>query len=134
MYCSSTLLDEKHIQYLYLPPYSPDYNPIENMWSKIKANMRKQKVRAADLLPEAIEKAFSSIHISDCIGWVSCVWICAIIYWIAIIAVRLSVSAHIVFQSHLATYNRNDYESVWYYKRLQYTRRSDDMPADNHVF
>lgn len=25
------LLDEKHIQYLYLPPYSPDYNPIENM-------------------------------------------------------------------------------------------------------
>ena len=63
------LLDEKHIQYLYLPPYSPDYNPIENMWSKIKANMRKQKVRAAALLPGAIEKAFSSIHISDCIGW-----------------------------------------------------------------
>ena len=63
------LLDEKHIQYLYLPLYSPDYNPIENMWSKIKANMRKQKVRAADLLPEAIKKAFSSIHISDCIGW-----------------------------------------------------------------
>lgn len=58
------LLDEKHIQYLYLPPYSPDYNPIENMWSKIKANMRKQKVRAATLLPEAIEKAFSTIHIS----------------------------------------------------------------------
>lgn len=35
------LLDEKHIQYLYLPPYSPYYNPIENMWSKITANMRK---------------------------------------------------------------------------------------------
>ena len=63
------LLAEKHIQYLYLPPYSPDYNPIENMWSKIKANMRKQKVRAATLLPEAVEKAFSAIHISDCIGW-----------------------------------------------------------------
>ena len=63
------LLAEKHIQYLYLPPYSPDYNPIENMWSKIKANMRKQKVRAATLLPEAIGKAFSTIHISDCIGW-----------------------------------------------------------------
>ena len=63
------LLEEKHIQYLYLPPYSPDYNPIENMWSKIKASMRKQKVRVAALLPEAIEKAFSTIHISDCIGW-----------------------------------------------------------------
>ena len=87
------LLNEKQIQYFYLPPYSPDYNPIEKMWSKIKANMRKQKVRAAALLPEAIEKAkikanmrkqkvraaallpeaiekvFSTIHISDCIGW-----------------------------------------------------------------
>lgn len=31
--------------------------------------MRKQKVRAATLLPEAVEKAFSAIHISDCIGW-----------------------------------------------------------------
>ena len=35
------LLEEKHIQYLYLPPYSPDCNMIENMWSKIKASMRK---------------------------------------------------------------------------------------------
>ena len=42
------LLDEKHIQYLYLPPYSPDYNPIEN---------------------EAIRKAFSTIRTSDCMGW-----------------------------------------------------------------
>ena len=39
----------------------------------------------------------------------------------------MSVSAHIVFQSHLVTCNRNDYEYVWYYKRLQYTRISDDM-------
>ena len=88
------LLAEKHIQYLYLPSYSPDYNPIENMWSKIKANMRKQKVRAAILLPEAIGKAFSTIHVSDCIGlyWmVSCVWICAIIYWIAIENVKSEV-------------------------------------------
>ena len=62
------LLDEKHIQYLYLPLYSPDYNPIENMWSKIKANMRKQKVRVVVPLPGAIEKTFSAIHISGCIG------------------------------------------------------------------
>ena len=59
------LLDKKHIQYLYLPPYSPDYNPIENMWSKIKANMREQKVRTTALLSEAIRKAFSTIRISD---------------------------------------------------------------------
>ena len=35
------LLDSSGIRYLYLPPYSPDLNPIEKMWSKIKANLRK---------------------------------------------------------------------------------------------
>ena len=56
------LLDEKHIQYLYLPPYSPDYNPIENMWSKIKANMRKQKVRTAALLKPSGKLFLLSAH------------------------------------------------------------------------
>ena len=45
------LLNEKQIQYFYLPPYSPDYNPIEQMWSKLKANLRKQKVSSEDMLP-----------------------------------------------------------------------------------
>jgi len=35
---------------LYLPPYSPDLNPIEEMWSKLKAHLRKVKARSSDNL------------------------------------------------------------------------------------
>ena len=35
------LLDSSKVIYLYLPPYSPDLNPIEKMWSKLKAFLRK---------------------------------------------------------------------------------------------
>ena len=63
------VLEQSGIAYLYLPPYSPDLNPIEKMWSKIKANLRKQKIRIAAELPEAIQEAFSTVCQSDCIGW-----------------------------------------------------------------
>ena len=63
------ILDASGIRYFYLPPYSPDLNPIEKMWSKIKAYLRKEKVRIASSLPDAVEKAFSTITISDCLGW-----------------------------------------------------------------
>lgn len=65
------LLQEAGIHLLYLPAYSPDFNPIENMWSKIKAILRKLKIRSSSLLPQAIAKAFSLIRPSDCIGWFS---------------------------------------------------------------
>ena len=54
---------------LYLPPYSPDLNPIELMWSKIKAILRKLKVRAKELLDDAIAFAFDSVSITDIFGW-----------------------------------------------------------------
>lgn len=63
------VLDTSGIKYMYLPPYSPDMNPIEEMWSKIKAHLRKEKVRIACELPAAIERAFLTIRKSDCIGW-----------------------------------------------------------------
>lgn len=63
------VLDASGIRYLYLPPYSPDLNPIEKMWSKIKAYLRKVKVRAVSGLPDAIEKAFLTVSPLDCIGW-----------------------------------------------------------------
>ena len=63
------VLEKSGIAYMYLPPYSPDLNPIEKMWSKIKANLRKQKIRIAAELPEAIKQAFSTVCQSDCIGW-----------------------------------------------------------------
>ena len=63
------LLDSSKVTYLYLPPYSPDLNPIEKMWSKLKAFLRKEKIRMASKLPSAISKGFLTIRPKDCIGW-----------------------------------------------------------------
>lgn len=64
-------LENLNIKVLYLPPYSPDFNPIEKMWSKIKSILRKLKIRDFDVLPKAIAYAFSKICSSDCSGWFS---------------------------------------------------------------
>ncbi len=64
---------EKHLTLLYLPPYSPDFNPIEMMWSKIKSVLRMIKIRNFSMLQNAIKTAFSKITSSDCVGWFSAV-------------------------------------------------------------
>ena len=56
-------------QLLYLPPYSPDFNPIEMMWSKLKAILRKVKARTVDSLLIALPKAFQAVCVSDIMGW-----------------------------------------------------------------
>ena len=58
-----------HIRILYLPPYSPDLNPIEKMWSKIKSILRKTKARTKENLQKAVDYAFKKISVSDCVGW-----------------------------------------------------------------
>ena len=57
------------IRFLYLPPYSPDLNPIEKMWSKLKAILRKAKVRSADRLPTSVAEALKQVSPSDCLHW-----------------------------------------------------------------
>ena len=64
-------IEDKGASVLYLPPYSPDMNPIEMLWSKIKAFLRKEKARDADLLIDAIEKAYSTVSVDDVLGWFS---------------------------------------------------------------
>lgn len=54
---------------MFLPPYSPDLNPIELMWSKIKAILRKLKICSKDLLDDALAFAFNSVSTSDISGW-----------------------------------------------------------------
>lgn len=57
----------------YLPPYSPDLNPIEKMWSKVKAQLRKDKARDPETLFRAIGEAFARVSNSDIRNWfVSC--------------------------------------------------------------
>jgi transposase len=52
-----------------LPPYSPDLNPIEKMWSKVKAFLRKAKARDAESLYQAIADALTQITSSDIVNW-----------------------------------------------------------------
>lgn len=56
---------------LFLPPYSPDLNPIEKMWSKVKARLRALAARTHEALRTAITEAIASICPSDAAGWFS---------------------------------------------------------------
>ncbi|MCX6704583.1 MAG: transposase [Candidatus Woesebacteria bacterium] len=47
----------------FLPPYSPDLNPIEKMWSKVKQFLRSAKARTMDVLINAIEILFDQFQI-----------------------------------------------------------------------
>ena len=69
-------MDKAGISYMYLPPYSPDLNPIEKMWSKMKSILRKRKIRIASELPEAVKTALEAVSINDCRGWFRACGIC----------------------------------------------------------
>jgi transposase len=64
-----SLIEAAGATVLYLPPYSPDLNPIEQMWSKIKAFLRKVKARSLELLLKSIPDAFREVSVSDISGW-----------------------------------------------------------------
>jgi transposase len=53
----------------YLPPYSPDFNPIELCWSKVKQVLRCAKAKTADALLSALADALRSVAISDILHW-----------------------------------------------------------------
>ena len=53
----------------YLPPYSPDFNPIENMWSKIKQFLRSLAPRQGEALLHAAALAFAALSPADCRGF-----------------------------------------------------------------
>jgi transposase len=53
----------------YLPPYSPDFNPIENMWSKVKQILRRWAPRTEAALLPAAKAAFAAISVADCQGF-----------------------------------------------------------------
>ena len=54
---------------LFLPPYSPDLNPIEHAWSKVKAHLRALQPRTGPALLEALVAAFAAITPHDLQGW-----------------------------------------------------------------
>jgi len=50
----------------YLPPYSPDYNPIEKIWAKVKAWLRRAGARTTAALWETIADALRAVTVQDC--------------------------------------------------------------------
>ena len=62
------LMHAAGVEVLYLPPYSPDLNPIEKLWSKVKAVLRKLRVRSLDALNAAIPFALNCVSADDCAG------------------------------------------------------------------
>jgi transposase len=54
---------------LYLPPYSPDLNPIEKCWSKIKQVLRSRKARSVEALQAAMTVALASISPQNARAW-----------------------------------------------------------------
>ena len=63
------MIESVGAQIRFLPPYSPDFNPIELMWSKMKAILHKIKIRSRDLLDDAIVTALDSVSVSDITNW-----------------------------------------------------------------
>ena len=63
------LIEERSCELLYLPPYSPDLNPIEEAFSKIKAFIRKAEARSRGALIEAMGAAISAVTARDARGF-----------------------------------------------------------------
>ena len=63
------LIEAKGAQVLFLPSYSPDLNPIEEAFSKIKNTLRKVGARTHEALTEAMARALSAITPADVAGW-----------------------------------------------------------------
>jgi transposase len=64
------LVEERGCVLLYLPPYSPDFSPIEEAFSKVKAVLKKACARTRSSLVEAIAAALSAVTPEDARGFV----------------------------------------------------------------
>jgi transposase len=62
-------LDRAGLAYRHLPPYSPDLNPIEQAWSKLKAGLRAAGARSREALEAALGPALAAITARDAQGW-----------------------------------------------------------------
>jgi len=63
------LIEARGAELLFLPAYSPDLNPIEAMWSKVKAHLRQAKARTQKSLLRAIRNALAAVSDSDAKGF-----------------------------------------------------------------
>lgn len=62
-------IESAGIRVVFLPQYSPELNPIENMWSKLKTYLKKKKVKTFEQLEEYLKKGLQTITGHDCEAW-----------------------------------------------------------------
>jgi transposase len=63
------LIEAVGARLVYLPPYSPDFSPIETFWSKVKSVLKTLGARTYHALVEAIEKAFGKVSVIKIRNW-----------------------------------------------------------------
>lgn len=63
------VIEAKGATLRYLPPYSPDFNPIENAFAKLKALLRKAQARTRDELWDAITSALTRFTAQECVNY-----------------------------------------------------------------
>jgi transposase len=64
-----SLIEARGAQLLYLPPYSPEFNPIEQAWSKIKQRLRAAKARIVEALEQVAAEAIGAITADNAAAW-----------------------------------------------------------------
>lgn len=62
-------LKTHQVRHVFLPPYSPELNPIEEAWSKFKQSLKRAKARTVEDLVDAMERASKTISTEDCEGY-----------------------------------------------------------------
>ena len=63
------IVEGRGCELVYLPPYSPDFNPIEQAFSKVKGLLRRSEARTREALVEAMGRALSAVSASDARGF-----------------------------------------------------------------
>jgi transposase len=63
------MIEEAGCELWHLPPYSPDWNPIEMMWSKVKQLIRGAEPRTFDALVQAVFKSMDAVTADDAVGF-----------------------------------------------------------------
>jgi len=63
------LIEERGCELIYLPAYSPDFNPIEEAFNKIKGKLRQAGARTKNALVEVLGEALSAISVQDAQGY-----------------------------------------------------------------
>ena len=63
------LIEKRGCELVFLPPYSPDFNPIEQAFSKVKGMLRGAEARIREALIEAMGRALSAVTAADVSGF-----------------------------------------------------------------